>query len=755
MGSKQDIPTGLSQEKRAKKYLKRLDRAKLEVDARIASLSRTNPKSYTPASGPIPETIDHGAVNLYVVLTDPSSLAYWLEYMERRFRSKLVQFWLTIEGFKDPLEGIGQLDGTIVTPSNNAPNSHSRQTIGEDLAFLHQAYFAKPDPLLSIPERHVQTVNSMVEAVKSVLDPADIRKAKQAIFASQQAIYEQMEEEDWKGFKKSELYIKAISDLSHSSSVFTKPSPAVEPAPVIQRSQSVFSPKSRPQPKHSSSIPTSTPLHSMPSSPLMARPLPSLLGSYITPSPSVTSASVSVTPPHLEHRKSEVRPPVVRQTSAGGVDMTASTGSLSGPSQPVTPPAARRSKQLGFLIGDETESSVEREKLFGSDDEELLEDDDEDFVQVERMEAIQAALNDIMASDMASSRIIAPDKVEEPLKSPSASMVLLRKTSDTAHAGPSKKTSRSAEDLKAHAVAPPPPTGRRAVSGDKVPGKRNSMSELAKRKESFLFDDDAEDHEANEDEMDEVVGLDKVVHAKLPSDLDLSKEIDRLQSKIQDLIKQGHLLDSLIRQAELTGSQSELKLLRRSEASVRRDQRTAIFQKAQLEQREEERRLVPGRTRVAIPSSVVSSASEDGGKQIVRYTVEITQTEGETPSAVWTVSRRYNDFWDLDRSLREWNSVNGHPGAFSKVAELPPKKLVTSMSSSFVDGRRQGLERYLQVSPVVTSLLLMSSRWSPWSTFAKLGHSRLFYRHQAPLRMTTSQNHPWPHTTWSSRCTRP
>jgi sorting nexin-25 len=43
-------------------------------------------------------------VNLYTVLSDPSSLAYWLEHMERRFRSRLVQFWLTVEGLKDPLE---------------------------------------------------------------------------------------------------------------------------------------------------------------------------------------------------------------------------------------------------------------------------------------------------------------------------------------------------------------------------------------------------------------------------------------------------------------------------------------------------------------------------------------------------------------------------------------------------------------------------------------------------------------------------
>ena len=106
---------------------------------------------------------------------------------------------------------------------------------------------------------------------------------------------------------------------------------------------------------------------------------------------------------------------------------------------------------------------------------------------------------------------------------------------------------------------------------------------------------------------------------------------------------------------------------------------------------------MPGRTMITIPSTIIASADDEGGKQVVRYTVEIKQ-DGDVTNGTWTLSRRYNDFWDLDKSLREWSIATGQTGLMKGVDELPPKKLVPNLSAGFIETRRLGLQRYLQVS---------------------------------------------------------
>ena len=142
-----------------------------------------------------------------------------------------------------------------------------------------------------------------------------------------------------------------------------------------------------------------------------------------------------------------------------------------------------------------------------------------------------------------------------------------------------------------------------------------------------------------------------------------------------------------------------------------------VFQKAQFEQQEEENRLIPGRTRVMIPSSVVTT---DHGRQVVRYTIEVKQVDDNGAVMLgWIVARRYNEFWDLDQSLHGLART-----------ELPPKRIVTNMSSSFIDTRRSGLERYLQ--SLVSSPIACDAR--PLQAFLS--------RHTVPLLHSSSTGGP-------------
>ncbi|WVF70538.1 hypothetical protein IAT40_005329 [Kwoniella sp. CBS 6097] len=709
--------------RRAEKYVHRLEKAKIEIDARIASFAGHHGKPLfsldrSPTNSMMLDAPSNGSTTLYTILTDPSSLAYWLEHMERRGRSRLVQYWLTVEGFKDPLEAAGldsALDSTGQLPS--LPDMGTSQTIGEDVAFLYEMYFAANQTGIDIPPKHRQVIEDIAQSGTSTLSAAEVQKVKHAIFSSQKNVYEQMSEEDWPAFEKSELFVKAMTDLRRTGIVpFATASEPMQSRLPLPSPPSYSSPSFRPPPLRSPTTPADSSRSLLNLLSPTARPRGSVKrGSFSPTLPVTPTMSVSITPPVFERSRTETKVPQImglRKVSAGDVDPTTSVRAI-GPS---TPPAnMRSSSHLDFLIsGDgERQEDMARNRLFGDEDDN--DEADEDHVEIERMEAIQAALNEIIASDdLISSRIIDKEAEKESsyqAKSPSASLMQFDKVS-TDEETPRKLTSRSVEDFKGLKPGKPSSSAPQSrLPSSAIPDipkleRRKSTPRLSlslEKQTRQLFDDETiNEDEATIDEDDQLADAHETIQLAAPGDLQLSVEIARLQDKIQELVQQDHLLDTMIRQAELTGNQTELRILRRSQSSVRREQRTAIFQKAQFEHQEEENRLVPGRTSASIPSSVVTAEDGEGGKQVVRYTIEVNQV-GEDGNVVlgWVVARRYNEFWELDKSLRDWASgVPNNKQLLDElkrnVAEIPGKRLVPNMSASFVDSRRAGLERYIQ-----------------------------------------------------------
>ena len=87
-------------------------------------------------------------LSLRDILTNPSSRSYFMEFMDRRNRSLLVQFWLTVESFKNPLESVDSDssdddDEALRDPSLSA-------TLKEDISMMNELYFSgsTPDPTL-------------------------------------------------------------------------------------------------------------------------------------------------------------------------------------------------------------------------------------------------------------------------------------------------------------------------------------------------------------------------------------------------------------------------------------------------------------------------------------------------------------------------------------------------------------------------------------------------------------------------------
>lgn len=251
------------------------------------------------------------------------------------------------------------------------------------------------------------------------------------------------------------------------------------------------------------------------------------------------------------------------------------------------------------------------------------------------------------------------------------------------------------------------PRSMSVVSDDRPPSLSLSQASSTMDVRSFQDSRPVKSRRASEifeDEEYEAAGeVDPTgsIQIAAPGDLNLGHEIERLTEKINKLQAQETILDALTRKAELTGDAQELKILRRSKSSMERELRELNFQRSQYEQQEEENKLVPERTRITISSSGVTG--EAAGKQVVRYFVEVQQlaTDGSFASG-WVVARRYNEFWNMHQRLRDRFAV-------VRGLDFPPKKLVTSLSISFVDTRRSGLEKYMQVCCQIKEWRLLTS----------------------------------------------
>ena len=272
-------------------------------------------------------------------------------------------------------------------------------------------------------------------------------------------------------------------------------------------------------------------------------------------------------------------------------------------------------------------------------------EDEEQRQQSQRMEAIQAALTDIIALDKQ-------------------------------HDQPQSDNISVQDSMISTSTHPAREQRRRLMFSDEV--EEEDEAEPARG-----HADDVE-HDDKEHGSFQLAG---------PGDLQLSQEIERLTHKVVKLQTQDAMLDTLIKKAELTGDAQELRLLRKSKSSLTRELRELKFQKTQYEQQESANRLLSDRTRVAI---VNSTTGDEDGRQVVRYLVEVQQLalDGSFSSG-WVVARRYNEFFNMHNKLKDKYLL-------VRNLDFPGKRLVTALSSSFVDHRRIALEKYMQVRSAVS-----------------------------------------------------
>ncbi|KAG9125011.1 Intermediate filament protein [Ceratobasidium sp. 392] len=557
-------------------YLDRLYNAKNKVEKRIDALSGskvTGPRSPSSSSTLLP-TVASNKLTLRDVLRDSSSLLYFMEFMERRsHRTLLVQFWLAVDAFKDPLAQLDSDSDASDDEQAGPRDATSTAQLIEDTTMLYEVYFAQPSRVAElgcISAKHIATLTAFVQ---SEFPPTKIdeSRVRRSVLHAQNQVEKAMEE-DFEAFAKSELWHRAVGDMSPSVQ-----RPPISPSTLLEEPDTpIFEPATK------------------------------------RGDPAVIHASQSV--PVVPRRPIRRREGSMASNDSG-----------------------RHLSNFDVLMGSTDNIDESRTPLF-----------EDVVIERKKIDALQAALTDIIADDSATHDEKLPHTPSQKSLTPSF-----------------RSTSQKDPQLP--------------------------------RLQHKVFDDF--DHEEmpldQPNPPDEDADIIPPVQVALPGDLQLARDVARLSEKIKSLQAQETMLEALMRKAELTGEEQELRLLSGSRNSLVREVRGLMFQRAHYETQEAANRLVPERTRVAIVDSAVG---DEDGRSVVRYLVEIQQlaSDGSFASG-WGVARRYSEFYQMHTRLKErYVAV--------RALEFPGKRLVTSLSNNFVDSRRTALEKYLQNLILVPSV---------------------------------------------------
>ncbi|MCJ1340902.1 Intermediate filament protein [Bachmanniomyces sp. S44760] len=189
-------------------YLRRLQTGKRVLDQRVGRLSAVggSMKGQAPAaadSGKIHATPRLANASLLDVLHDASGLSYFMEYMDRQMRMPLVQFWIVVDGFRNPLE-----DDYLEEDNFSGIPPKWSDSDRRDLAQIAEAYLTKPE--LKVQEPTQEAVQQFLRAGTSAT-PEQYLNARAAVLRAQSAVLEEMREVHFPSFKRSDLYYKYLT----------------------------------------------------------------------------------------------------------------------------------------------------------------------------------------------------------------------------------------------------------------------------------------------------------------------------------------------------------------------------------------------------------------------------------------------------------------------------------------------------------------------------------------------------------------
>lgn len=545
--------------------------------------------------------------------------------MDRLNRLSLVQFWLVVDGLRNPLEDdIDEDDEQSISLTKWTDSDKN------DIAQVYEAYFSKPE--LNIPEKTKNEVRVFLKA-SSKATPKQYHRARAAILRTQTAVLEEMQNRDMVSFRTSDIYYKYLASDDLASSM----TPAIN----------------------------------------------------CSPGPAG---------PELTRNASWIESPIERSESMEA--MMSSRHSFDGKGQ----------KEFldGWDDGPMSSSIQNLDEAYPRFSGSLDRNGTPDRGIVEAMEAV---LNDIIEEKpgddksllQSSPGFLSPDS---PRSSFDGSAQIFDNGSIVSAKGPAKSVSISRDTLFGFNTGKkgketPPSIASLGLVNPYARGEVFSDDELFPDEnpipESETEHDDAPNSSNKDDHEDEI-------HEAAPGDLGLAEAIATLTYDIKKLLAQEVVVDSLTRKAELTNNTSELRILRKSKASLQREIRRKELQRQQYIVQESDNSLF-GRSNIRIKNSIVG---KENGKEyalckfafyitcrlkILTFDTDLIEVHREggehMPAAQWVVARRYSEFFNLHQQLR---------ANFSLVRDLdfPRRRVVMHLQRDFLEKRRIALEKYLK-----------------------------------------------------------
>ncbi|KAI1424000.1 PXA domain-containing protein [Xylaria sp. FL1777] len=597
-------------------YLRRLDMGKRVLDQKVQQLAASGDRRPLPISSRTPtgsgaSRLEHAS--LVDILRDISGLSYFMEYMDRQHLMPLVQFWLVVDGFRNPLEDDAADDDAL--PSTLGPWTDSDRV---DLAQIDQAYLSRLELKVSPSAR--QPIREFLDAGKTAT-PEQYYRARRAVLKIQSLVLEDMQSRHLQAFKKSDLFYKALAseEASKTSTLPQQAQAGPSISPQLQRSSHSYSLK--------------------PNS--VARLNPKL----------------SVPTSHLK-----------RGLSASDLKNMSTNGALS--PEPQTGHRRSMDENAGSPLFDDDD--LDNDPL-GDSVQSLDQEPSKTVPDTHVVQAMEAALIDIMEDER--------PRTAEDLRQ---SLFGHEDGASSLFSGHDNESARGSIDVQ-----------RPLASGKDT--EKPSLASLglvsaASRIGVFMDDDLFNDEEKllsdeQDDNAEEHTDVEDEVHEAAPGDLGLAEAITFLTNDIDRLIAQEAVLESLTKKAELTNNTAELRILRKSKASLQRELRRKELQRQQYVIQESDNSLY-GRASIKIKS--IQVGREDDGKEFAVYVVEVQRNAGEKmPAATWIVTRRYSEFHELHQKLR-------HRYPSVRNLDFPRRRMVLKLQSEFLRKRREALEKYLQ-----------------------------------------------------------
>ncbi|CEH18772.1 Intermediate filament-like protein, sorting nexins, and related proteins containing PX (PhoX) domain(s) [Ceraceosorus bombacis] len=681
---------------------KRMKEGIVAVDARLAQLDHVKseavakalPADDVPKHTELDTTFDPAPVTLQTVLKNSLALSHFLEWMERRGAGQLVQCWMSMSVFRQPLEEVDS-DAEEQNPARHLARSQnaSRDALDVLLADLRPFVDHYFPGLTCINIRDKEAViRATQESSKpdAVMTHTDLKAARRSVLKALHQIEMELLDEYWPSFVRSRAFARARRELARDSG---------SDARQLHTSQAITSAD-----RSRRSIDDETVEQGMDRSMHSA----DLFGHepiYRTRSPSPALSTQAGTEPLPGTR-------AISKVARKGSRATHNLDLLIGGAGTVRSPSER--------------PPLFRENLFedGEADDSADQDDTEEApltLRADRMDALADALANLIADDGAIATT--GERVLSHPTGTHASNVNSSSCSSWA-ARPSYRTgtrgsATAKQDLR--------PAFKRSSSGPNSDGPRSSQ-----RDRVFGDDDNLEKSGSSRvsEEGDAVplgecsaaassstashsAGAVPIAESELA--FDFVRERTRLCADEERVRRQHELLSALIRKAELTGAGvKELRLLTQSQKAAARDLSQLSLAHAELQERKARSSLVMGLVEVSIPFESIMAA-EVGAKDFAVYHIQVdkfsartrvtgqdAQENSQESRAVesgWVVARRYSEFAALNDHLsKRFSEVHRAKGLF------PSKRIVVFSPTPLVEGRRQSLENWLRALLLIPTI---------------------------------------------------